>query len=202
MPWSPYPFIRSRITHSIDRKEQKMSRPRKPAIVWKGKFLRVMKVGRWEYAERVNAIAGVVIVAVTKEGNLLLTEQERLPVGKRVIELPAGLAGDVKGNETEELAVAAKRELLEETGYEAGELTWLTAGPPSPGLSSEMVTFFRATGLRRVSAGGGEGNEKSVAHEVPVRTCEKWLKDRLAEGMLVDPKVYVGLFFALPPKYP
>src|SRR3954469_4815650 len=111
-----------------------MSKPQKPATVWKGKFLRVMKIGRWEYAERVNAIAGVVIVAVTNDGNLLLTEQERLPVGKRVIELPAGLAGDLKGKETEELALAARRELLEETGYEAGGLTWLTSGPPSPGF--------------------------------------------------------------------
>jgi len=176
-------------------KKQNLSRSPKRATVWKGKFLRVMKVGRWEYAERVNAIAGVVIVAVTKDGNLLLTEQERLPVANRVIELPAGLAGDAKGNETEEFAVAARRELLEETGYEAGEMTRLTAGPPSPGFSSEMVTFFRAKRLRRVSAGGGEGNEKIVVHEVPLRGCVRWLQERAAEGLLVDPKVYAGLFF-------
>lgn len=139
----------------------------------------------------------MVIIAVTSDGNLLLTEQERLPVGKRVIELPAGLAGDTKGNKGEELAVAAKRELLEETGYETGEMTRLIGGPPSPGFSSEMVTFFRARRLRRVSAGGGEGNEKIVVHAVPVRSCEKWLQERVAEGMLVDPKVYVGLFFLM-----
>ena len=174
-----------------------MSSKANPTTVWKGQFLRIMKVGRWEYAERVNAIAGVVIVAVTKEGNLLLTEQERLPVGKRVIELPAGLAGDAKGNETEELAVAARRELLEETGYEAGELKWLAAGPPSPGLSSEMITFFRADKLQRVSAGGGDSSEKIIVHEVPLRTCAKWLEEQSASGLLIDPKVYTGLFFAL-----
>ena len=173
-----------------------MSKTAKPKILWKGKFLRIMRLGRWEYAERVNAIAGVVIVAVTKQGNLLLTEQERVPVGKRVIELPAGLAGDTKGNETEELPLAAKRELLEETGYEAGELKWLTAGPPSPGLSSEMITFFRAENLRRVSAGGGEGSEKIIVHEVPLRTCAKWLEEQSSAGLLIDPKVYAGLFFA------
>ena len=171
-----------------------MRRPRKPTTVWKGKFLRVMKVGRWEYAERVNAVSGVVIVAVTKEGNLLLTEQERLPVGHRVIELPAGLAGDTKENETEELAVAAKRELLEETGYEAGEMMRLASGPPSPGFSSEMVTFFRATGLRRVSEGGGEGNEKIVVHEVPIADVPRWLTQKMSEGYAVDPRIWAGLW--------
>jgi len=178
-------------------KTREITIARTPATVWKGKFLRVMKVGAWEYAERVDAIGGVVIVAVTKEGNLLLTEQERLPLRKHVIELPAGLTGDTKGNKGEELPVAAKRELLEETGYHAGEMTRLTSGPPSPGFSSEMVTFFRATGLRRASAGGGEGNEKIVVHEIPLRSCAKWLQQREAEGLLVDPKVYAGLFFVL-----
>jgi ADP-ribose pyrophosphatase len=128
-----------------------------PKIEWEGKFLRVVKIGRWEFAERVNDVQGVVIIAITPEGKLLLTEQERLPVGKRVIELPAGLAGDLDSNHGENPAAAARRELLEETGYEATEMTWLAAGPPSAGLSSEMVSFFRATGLRRVGKGGGEG---------------------------------------------
>ncbi len=173
-----------------------MNRTHSARKQWEGKFLRILKVGRWEYAERVNAVPGVVIVAITAKGKLLLTEQERLPVRSRVIELPAGLVGDAKGHETEELATAARRELLEETGYEAKELAWLATGPPSPGFSSEMVTFFHATGLRRVSAGGGEGSEKIQVHEVPLKSCEKWLQRRLKKGILIDPKVYAGLFFA------
>jgi len=164
-------------------------------LQWEGKFLRVIKIGRWEFAERVNDVQGVVIVAITPDAKLLLTEQERPPVGKRVIELPAGLAGDLASNHGEKPEVAARRELVEETGYEAAEIVFLAHGPPSAGLSSEMVSFFQASGLRRVAAGGGEETEQIVIHEVPLANCAGWLKEREAEGLLVDPKVYAGLYF-------
>ena len=166
-----------------------------PIIQWQGEHLRVLKSGRWEYVERIKTTGAVVIAAVTEEGNLILTEQYRPPVAKRVIELPAGLAGDLCGYETEELAVAARRELLEETGYEAREMILLAAGPPSAGLSSEMVTFFRATGLRCVAKGGGDDHESIQIHDIPLKNVREWLHGRTTEGVLVDPKVYVGLYF-------
>ena len=164
-------------------------------IQWEGKHLRVLKSGHWEYVERINATGAVVIAAVTEEGDLILTEQYRPPVSNRVIELPAGLAGDISGNESEELAAAARRELLEETGYEAREIIWLAEGPPSAGLSSEMVTFFRATGLRCVGDGGGDDHEDIQIHKVPLARVQEWLAQRVGQGVLVDPKVYVGLYF-------
>jgi ADP-ribose pyrophosphatase len=164
-------------------------------IEWEGKHLRVLTSGHWEYVERINATGAVAIAAVTEEGDLILTEQYRPPVSNRVIELPAGLAGDIAGNETEELAAAARRELLEETGYEAREMIWLAAGPPSAGLSSEMVTFFRATGLRCVGDGGGDDHEDIQIHKVPLARMQEWLAERVGQGVLVDPKVYVGLYF-------
>src|SRR5271170_4183678 len=108
------------------------------SVQWEGKFLRVLKSGRWEYADRVNSNGAVVIVPVTDDGKLVLIEQYRIPVGQRVIELPAGLAGDLPDAETEAMATAARRELLEETGYEAAEITMLMFGPPSAGLASEI----------------------------------------------------------------
>src|SRR5438552_4530138 len=107
-----------------------------PTTVWEGKHLRVRKAGRWEYVERTNATGGVVIVGLTDDKKLLLVEQYRLPMRQKVIELPAGLAGDLQGAETEELAEAAKRELLEETGYEARAMSFLMAGPSSAGLTN------------------------------------------------------------------
>jgi ADP-ribose pyrophosphatase len=168
-------------------------------LQWQGKFLRVLKCGRWEYADRVGSTGAVAIVAVTGDGKLVLTEQYRIPVGRRVIELPAGLAGDIPGQAAEAMAEAARRELLEETGYAAQEMAPLAAGPPSAGLASEIVVIFHATGLRRVGTGGGDDQEDIEVHEVPMATVRQWLAAKSAQGVLVDPKVYAGLFLVAEP---
>ena len=164
--------------------------------VWEGKHLRVRVCGHWEYAERTTSPAGIVIVAITPAGKLLLVEQFRIPLGKNVIELPAGLAGD-ENYSGEEFVQAAKRELLEETGYEAARWEELTApGPPSAGFSNELIAFFRAKELRKVAPGGGHGTEKITVHEISLAEVPSWLKQREKEGVSIDPKVYAGLFFA------
>ncbi len=159
-----------------------------------GRHLHFVVEDGWEYVER-NVVSGIaVIVGVTPEDRLLLVEQHRVPVGRRVIELPAGLAGDVAGKESEDLAEAARRELLEETGYAAERMTPLVSGPPSAGVTSEVVTFLRATGLRRVGPGGGDEHEAIVVHEVPLSSIDAFLEQKAAQGLLVDPKVYAGLY--------
>ena len=163
-------------------------------IVWQGKYLRVRVAGTWEYAERPNTPAGVAIVAVTPEGELLLTEQFRVPMGRNTIELPAGLSGD-DDYAGEHYAETAKRELLEETGYEADEWQELTEGPVSAGLSNEVVSFYLGRNLRKVGAGGGHGAEKIHVHKVPVKEVPAWLKTKEREGIAVDPKIFVGLYF-------
>jgi ADP-ribose pyrophosphatase len=163
-------------------------------IAWEGKYLRVRICGNWEYAERPNSPAGIVIVAVTPEGNLLLTEQFRIPMQKKVLELPAGLAGDEHYG-GEEYVEAARRELLEETGYEAAEWEQLAGGPTSAGLSNEIVIFFRGRNLKKAGKGGGAGDESIVLHEVPLSDVCKWLKDKEKQGIAVDPRIYAGLFF-------
>jgi len=99
-------------------------------LLYSGKHVHFVKVGGWEFADRPHISGIVAIVALTSKGEALLVEQFRPPVGKSVIELPAGLSGDVAGSAKEELVEAARRELLEETGYEAGEMVFLTEGPP------------------------------------------------------------------------
>lgn len=165
-------------------------------ILCEGRHLRLVKRGHWEFVERTLASGVVVIVAVTQENKIVLTEQFRVPLGKRVIELPAGLAGDVAGDESESLSTAARRELLEETGYEAKEMILLTEGPPSAGLTSETVTFFWAKDLRRVSEGGGDAGEDIQVHEVELSKVRGWLEEQLKAGVMIDPKVYAGLYFA------
>lgn len=160
-----------------------------------GKFLALIKEGHWEYADRTNATGAAIIVAVTDDQKLLLVEQYRIPVHARTIELPAGIIGDDPDNRDEAHAEAARRELLEETGYEAGRIEELMRGPASGGLTSEIVTLFHATNLRRVSAGGGVAHENIIVHEVALNDSHAWLKNKARTGVLVEPKVYAGLYF-------
>src|SRR5271154_1531774 len=91
-------------------------------IITSGKYVNLSTRRGWEFVERKNISGIVAIIAVTDERKLLLVEQYRPPMDKNVIELPAGLAGDARENQGEELERAARRELLEETGYEAREM--------------------------------------------------------------------------------
>lgn len=176
-----------------------MTQPRedKRRILAEGRFVRMVKEGGWEWAERVR-VAGVVAVApVTPDNRLVLTEQYRRPVDARVIDLPAGLAGDVAGAEDEPLLVAARRELMEETGYESDRWELLTEGPTSPGMTNEMITFFLARNAQRTGSGGGDGSEDIEVHAVPLDTLHPWLEAKRAAGVLIDPKAYAGAYFAL-----
>lgn len=162
-------------------------------ILGEGRFLELVRDGQWEFVRRKNISGIVVIVAVTDARELVLVEQARPAVGGRVIELPAGLAGD-QGEES--LDEAARRELLEETGYLADRWERLGDATPSPGLCAEVVTFFRATGLKRGGPGGGDASEEIVVHRMPIAGADAWLRAKVAAGLLIDEKVYVGLHFA------
>ena len=165
-------------------------------ILAEGRFLTLVDHEGWEYVDRPGVTGVVMIVAVTDTGKLLLVEQFRRPLGKRVIELPAGLAGDVPGSGDEAMVTAAQRELLEETGYRAQAWSYLFAGTSSPGLTAEILHVFRAIDLIKVNDGGGVDGEEIAVHEVPVTEGVSWLAQRAAQGVLVDSKVYAGLFFA------
>ncbi len=167
----------------------------KKQIIGKGRFIQLVKKRSWEYAERINCTGAVFIVAVTKERKLLLTEQHRLPVGRRVIELPAGIVGDEKAHRKESFVSAAKRELLEETGYDARRIVSLANGPTSAGFGNEMVALVMAKGLRKESKGGGAGAEQITVHEIPLKKVVSWLRLMQRKGRLVDPKIYAGLYF-------
>jgi ADP-ribose pyrophosphatase len=172
-----------------------MSKKSETTILFQGNALTFKKTGHWEYVERTKTSGIVAVLPITDQDEIILVEQFRIPVGKRTIELPAGLAGDVAGEETEELAKAAQRELLEETGYEAQTMELLTEGPPSSGLCTEIITFFRARGLKKVGDGGGDGTENIQVHHVPRAGINAWLEARRAAGCLVDYKIYATLYF-------
>jgi ADP-ribose pyrophosphatase len=161
-----------------------------PRIAWEGKYLKVVRQGSWEYVSRTRDVTAAVILAVD-DGHILLVEQYRVPLGRRCIELPAGLVGDEE--EGEEIESAAVRELEEETGYRAGRMVDLGRFHASPGMSSEGFTLLRAEGLTKVGEGGGVEGEEIAVHSVRLEDVPAFVEAKRHEGAAVDVKLLLLL---------
>lgn len=159
-------------------------------VMWAGRFITAKRRGRWEYVGRANGIGAAVIVAIDA-GDVLLVEQYRVPLGRPCLELPAGLVGD--DGQGEEAALAATRELEEETGYRAGTMTSLGDYHSSPGMVSESFTLFRADGLTRIGKGGGIEGEDITVHRVALSELPGFVAARRAAGVAVDVKLLLLL---------
>jgi ADP-ribose pyrophosphatase len=135
-------------------------------------------------------VSGVVCIAtLTVDNEIVLVEQFRPPVQANVIEFPAGLAGDMAGKEHEPIVAAARRELLEETGYEAAEIHEVFTGTSSAGLTDECITFLVATRLKKVADGGGDESESIQVHVVPLDQAWQFIQSKVAAGVMVDSRV-------------
>lgn len=164
-------------------------------VLHQGRFLRLVKNGRWEYVERLTPGGAAVIIAVTDARELVLVEQFRVPVNAPTIELPAGIIGDDAGFADESIIASAQRELLEETGFACRDAKVVLSGPTAAGLTAEMTHLVLATGLTRQHAGGGVDDENITVHVVPLDTLGSWLAGAQARGCLIEPKVYAAPFF-------
>lgn len=167
----------------------------KREVLYEGRWLRLVRERDWEFIEH-RAVRGIaVIIAITQEQCLLLVEQERIPLGRRVIELPAGLVGDGPERQDEGFAEAARRELLEESGYLAKQMRLLFSGPMSPARTSDQYSFFLAEDLTKTGPGGGDDTEDIVVHSVPLAIIHGWLREKHEQGFVIDPKIYTSLYF-------
>ena len=161
-------------------------------VKWEGKYVRTLKRGRWEFVSRTGSVNAVVIVAET-EGKVVLIDQYRVPVGKRCLELPAGLVGDEDPDATVE--GTAVKELEEETGYTAGKVDVLGEFQSSPGLLRESFTLVRASGLRKIGEGGGTEHEDINVHLVAREDIPAFVAAWREEGMSVDVKLLIFMNF-------
>lgn len=157
---------------------------------WEGRFLTVKLDGTWEYVSRARGIQAAVIVAID-DGHVILVEQYRVPLGRRCLELPAGLVGDETSGEAVEIAAA--RELEEETGYRADRIEPIGFFHSSPGMVSEGFTLVRAHGLTRVGPGGGDAGEDITVHRVALSTLADFVAAKRAEGVAMDVKLLLLL---------
>jgi ADP-ribose pyrophosphatase len=170
-----------------------MSKSIDKRTICEGKFLRFVKttytdsfglLREWEFIERVNCNGIVAIVPVTDAHEVLLIRQFRPPVNNYVIEFPAGL--NDKGDTIEE---AARRELLEETGYYAGTMIFLAEGPLSSGASGEIISVYLARALAFKGTEGQDETEDIEVIKIPIDTLFDHLSAFRSQGDFIDLKI-------------
>jgi 8-oxo-dGTP pyrophosphatase MutT (NUDIX family) len=173
-----------------------------------GKFIQIVsrafrnkvtgKEGVWECVQRKNTHGRIVaVLPVTAEGNLILIESFRIPVKNWVIEPVAGL---MDGGPEEEMLLA-KREMLEEAGYESSQLEFLCAGSIGAGLSNDQMAFYVALNAQKVSEPKLEDEEDIKVISTPLCDAMGFLWRRSREGFLVDVKLF-GTVALIRDKYP
>ncbi|HAM50756.1 MAG TPA: hypothetical protein DCP92_08710 [Nitrospiraceae bacterium] len=162
--------------------------------VWEGKYLICRKityrdsagvVRTWETVERVNCEGIVAIVPITNDGDIILIRQFRPTVNNYVIEFPAGLS-----DRGESLMAAAKRELREETGYEATEMLFLAAGPISSGSSCDGLTVYLGKGLHFKGIEGRDETEDIEVLKIPMKCIHEEMTKFAKDGNCIDLKIY------------
>lgn len=160
--------------------------------MWAGKYISVLKRGRWEYVSRTGSINAAVILA-EHDGKVILIEQYRVPVGGRCLELPAGLVGDEDEHATVE--GTAVKELEEETGFTCDHVERLGEFHSSPGMVAESFTLVRAHGVRKIGDGGGNEHEDITVHLVGRAAIPDFIQARRDAGAAIDVKLLLFLGF-------
>ena len=124
---------------------------------------------------------GVAVLPITEDNKVILVSQFRYPFGEVIIEAPAG---KVDGDEAH--FDCAVRELSEETGYTAGEMTYLGFCYPSPGCFTERLHLYIAKDLKEGASHPDEGEfleVSSVSLAEAVKMCE--------DGRICDAKTVI-----------
>lgn len=168
-------------------------------VVHEGRWIRLLRreirtpdgaLHHWEMVERRTHGPIVAVVALTEDDHLLLLRTYRVPARSWMLEVPAGLM-DVAGESPLE---TAKRELLEETGYEAPHWETLVRGHFNAGLTADEIVYFLARGARRARAPEHEALEAIEVYPVPRLRLAEVLQNPPPETGL-DVKLFSLLWF-------
>ena len=163
--------------------------------VYKGKIITIKRDtltrGDGKNFVRETAVSSdaVAVVAIDKQGRILLIRQYRHPMGRPVWEIPAGKM-DVDGEQPEETAI---RELQEETDTTAESVELLTLFLNSAGWTNEKTYVYLAKGLRDVPEFQRENEEADIE--------KKWVSlddayEMVRTGELDDAKTVIGILLA------
>lgn len=150
------------MTSNIDFTEKTLS----SHLIHDGRVIKVRRDevelpnGKRAYREVADHPGGVVALPILPDGRIIFVEQFRYPLGHHLLELPAG-----KLEYGEDPLDAIRRELIEETGYEASEWEEMSFVYPCPGFCNEKLWLFRASGLRQLHAQGTCAMDPEEQHE-------------------------------------
>lgn len=138
-----------------------------------------------EYIHHPGAVA---IVPVLEDGRVVLVKQCRYPLRTLLWEIPAG---KLDHGEAEDADECARRELSEETGYEAEHWQRLVSIATTPGFSDEIIHLYKAWGLKKYAQHTDEDEFIGIAAFTPEQ-----IKQMIAEGELYDAKTLCALYAA------
>lgn len=156
---------------------------------WSGKIFNVERMevrlpsGRCSVRDVVRHPGAVAVVALTEMGKIALVRQYRTSLDRVTVEIPAG-----KLEPGEDPLEAARRELVEETGYTAGELVPLVSVAPSPGYTDEVVRVYLARDLT-FTAQHTDGDEFLNVDLVPLGE----VRAAVLSGAVIDAKTVAGI---------
>lgn len=130
-----------------------------------------------EYTEWVN------VIAITKDGQFVMEKQYRHALGVDSIELPCGVAE--KG---EDPLTAARRELLEETGYGNGEWSELMTIAPNPATMTNWSHCFLAVGVEKIAEPAWDSTEDLSVHLMSEERVKSLLmNNQICQALMVAP---------------
>jgi ADP-ribose pyrophosphatase len=131
----------------------------------------------------------VAVIPITKKGKMVLVKQFRKPLEKTLLEIPAG---KIEIDEYDDLEFAAKRELEEETAYQAKKFCKLTEIYMTPGFCNEILHLYFATDLeKQVSPRPKDKDEILEIYELTFEEAKQAEKDKL----IYDAKTVIALKF-------
>ena len=127
----------------------------------------------------------VMVLAFVDEDTILLERQYRYPKQRHFIELPAG-----KLEPGEPPLETARRELIEECGFEAADWAKVTTIDPCIGYSNEVIHLYAARGLKHVGAKLDVG-EHLETFQATLADAIEWVRD----GIITDTKTMIGILW-------